>query len=171
MEVANQAVELVAHNGDKFDIAWIRTRCLYHRIPMFPHYTSIDTLKIVRSKFRLNSNRLNYVAKFLNLGQKIHTDFDLWKDILLNKDAKAMDKMIKYCKQDVALLEKVYHELKSHVEPKTHHGVLFGADRGSCPECGSDELVVSLRRTTVTGLKKIQYRCNTCNRFHTKTDK
>ena len=45
IQVANQADELVGHNGDKFDLAWIRTRCLYHNIPMFPTYVTIDTLK------------------------------------------------------------------------------------------------------------------------------
>ena len=85
-EVANLANEMVGHNGDKFDLAWIRTRCLFHKIEMFPAYVTIDTLKIARSKFRFNSNRLNYIADFLGLGQKIKTEYSLWKDILLKKD-------------------------------------------------------------------------------------
>jgi DNA polymerase elongation subunit (family B) len=93
--VANTANELVGHNGDKFDLAWIRTRCLFHGIDMFPNYQTIDTLKVARSKFRFQSNRLNYIAEFLGLGGKIKTEFNLWKDILLNKDKVAMEKMIK----------------------------------------------------------------------------
>ena len=65
MVVANEATELVGHNGDRFDLPWIRTRCLYHRIPVFPTYTTIDTLKHSRSKFRFNSNRLDYISLFL----------------------------------------------------------------------------------------------------------
>ena len=171
IEVANMAHELVGHNGDKFDLSWIRTRCLFHRIDMFPKYTTIDTLKIVRSKFKLNSNKLDYIAQFLGMGKKIKTEFGMWKDILLRKDKIAMSKMIKYCQKDVVLLEKVHKELSIHIEPKTHFGVLFGTDRGSCPECGSDELVISMRRTTATGVKKIIYKCKTCNKFHSKTDK
>ena len=171
IEVANMASELVGHNGDRFDLAWIRTRCLFHSIEMFPKYITFDTLKISRSKFKFNSNRLNYIADYLGIGQKIKTEFSLWKDIVLNKDQKAMEKMVKYCQKDVVLLEKVFSRLRSHVEPKTHYGVLFGQDKGTCPECGSDDLVVSMRRTTATGLKKIQYKCKTCNRMHTKTDK
>ena len=171
IEVANQATELVGHNGDKFDLAWIRTRCLLHGISMFPKYTTIDTLKVARSKFRFNSNRLNYIANYLGIGQKIKTEFDLWKAILLNNDQVAMDKMLKYCKMDVVLLEKVFKHLNSHIEPKSHYGVLFGADRGTCPECGSDDLIINMRRTTASGLKKIIYKCNTCNKYHSKTDK
>ena len=171
IEVANTATELVGHNGDKFDLSWIRTRCLYHSIEMFPKYTTIDTLKVARSKFRFNSNRLNYIADFLGIGQKIKTEYSLWKDIVLHKDKVAMAKMIKYCQKDVVLLEQVFNALKLHIEPKTHYGVLFGADRGSCPECGSDELIIQMRRTTATGVKKILFKCKTCFKIHSKTDK
>ena len=173
VKVANTANELVGHNGDKFDLAWIRTRCLFHGIDMFPTYQTIDTLKVARSKFRFQSNRLNYIAEFLGLGGKIKTEFNLWKDILLNKDKVAMEKMIKYCKKDVSLLEEVYKLLGNHIAPKTHYGVVFGEDRGSCPECGADSknLIKNMSRTTATGVVKIQYQCKVCNKFHTKTDK
>ena len=171
IEVANVADEMVGHNGDKFDLAWIRTRCLFHGIDMFPTYQTIDTLKTARSKFKFNSNRLDYIGKFLGLGKKIKTDFNLWKDIALHNDKGAMIKMVKYCKQDVVLLEKVFTQLRKHMVSKTHYGVIFGQDRGSCPECGSDELLLIKRRTSVSGLKKIQYQCKTCNQYCTKTDK
>jgi uncharacterized protein YprB with RNaseH-like and TPR domain len=171
--VANTANELVGHNGDKFDLAWIRTRCLFHGIDMFPTYQTIDTLKVARSKFRFQSNRLNYIAEFLGLGGKIKTEFNLWKDILLNKDKVAMEKMIKYCKKDVSLLEEVYKLLGNHIAPKTHYGVVFGQDRGSCPECGagSKELIKNNTVVTATGLTRIQYKCKVCNKFHSKTYK
>ena len=171
IKVANEADELVGHNGDKFDLSWVRTRCLFHRLEMFPTYVTIDTLKVARSKFKFNSNKLNYIAKYLGIGQKIHTDYDLWKDIVLNKDKDAMDKMIKYCKMDVILLEKVHKELSLHIPAKTHYGVIFGGDRGSCPECGSDDIVRNNKRVTATGVVKVQMRCKTCGKMHTKTDK
>ena len=173
VKVANTANELVGHNGDKFDLAWIRTRCLFHGIDMFPNYQTIDTLKVARSKFRFQSNRLNYIAEFLGLGGKIKTEFNLWKDILLNKDKVAMEKMIKYCKKDVSLLEEVYKLLNSHIAPKTHYGVVFGEDRGSCPECGagSEDLIKNNTVVTASGLTRIQYKCKVCNKFHSKTDK
>jgi DNA polymerase elongation subunit (family B) len=171
IKVANEADELVGHNGDKFDLAWIRTRCLFHRIDMFPTYVTIDTLKVARSKFRFNSNKLNYIAKYLGIGEKIHTEYDLWKNIVLNKDKDAMDKMIKYCKMDVVLLEKVFKELSIHIPPKTHYGVIFGEGRSSCPECGSDEIVKNNKRVMASGLVKIQYKCKICGKLHSKTDK
>jgi DNA polymerase elongation subunit (family B) len=171
IKIANTADEIVGHNGDKFDLAWIRTRCLFHRIDMFPTYTTIDTLKISRSKFKFNSNKLDYIAKFLGVGEKIKTDYGMWKDIMLNKCKVSMSKMVKYCKMDVVVLEKVYKELSVHILSKVHYGVIFGADRGSCPECGSDEIVRMCNRVTASGVKKIQYQCRTCHKYHTKTDK
>jgi hypothetical protein len=88
------------------------TRCLLHGISMFPKYTTIDTLKEARGRFRFNSNRLDYIGKFLGLGQKVHTGFDLWKDIMLRNCAKSMLKMLAYCKNDVRLLENVFNRFK-----------------------------------------------------------
>jgi DNA polymerase elongation subunit (family B) len=171
VKIANEAQEMVGHNGDKFDLSWIRTRCLYYRLPMFPQYVTIDTLKVARSKFRFNSNRLDYIGKFLGLGKKLHTGFDLWKDIVLKNSEPAMGKMVKYCKQDVILLEKIYEAMKNHIPVKSHFGRALLQDRGSCPECGSDDLIVSFTRYTAAGVKKIQLKCKTCHKMHTKTDK
>ena len=171
IKVANEADELVGHNGDRFDLAWIRTRCLYHGIDIFPKYITIDTLKVARQSFKFNSNKLNYIADFLGLGQKIKTDFSLWKNIVLHKDKKAMENMIKYCKKDVELLEKVFKVLNNHIPAKTHFGVVFNQDRGSCPECGSNHITRSKKMVRASGIRVIQMRCCTCGKHHTKTDK
>ena len=169
--ISNEADEMVGHNGDKFDLAWIRTRCLFHRIPMFPKYLSIDTLKIARSKFRFNSNRLNYIAQFLGLGQKIHTEFSLWKEILLNNNEEAMTTMVKYCKEDVRLLERIYAELKNHIEPKQNYGMLYESNKQACPECGGEDLKVVSTKTTPAGTLKRQYLCRGCGKHHHKTSR
>lgn len=168
IKVANSAVELVAHNGDKFDLAWIRTRCLLHKIEMFPSYVTIDTLKVARSKFRFNSNRLNYIAQFLGIGSKIKTEYGLWKDIVLKNDKKALERMVKYCKKDVQLLEDVFYKISSHVESKVHYGVLsLKSERVDCPHCGSDDHRKVNLRTTTTGMEKRLLQCNTCHNHFT----
>jgi DNA polymerase elongation subunit (family B) len=167
IKVANQADELVGHNGDKFDLPWVKTRCLYHEIPTFPNYVTIDTLKQARSKFRFNSNRLDYIGKFLGLGEKIHTSFDLWKDVVLNKDKKALNQMVEYCKGDVELLEKVYNRISPYVPHKTHVGVLNGGEKYSCPSCGSDDMKIAKKRISATGMSKVQLQCQGCGKYHT----
>jgi predicted RNA-binding Zn-ribbon protein involved in translation (DUF1610 family) len=107
----------------------------------------------------------------LGLGQKIKTDFSLWKNIVLHKDKKAMVDMVKYCKKDVELLEQVFKVLNNHIPAKTHFGVVFNQDRGSCPECGSNHITRSKKMVRASGIRVIQMRCCTCGKHHTKTDK
>lgn len=117
-KIADSADELIAQNGDNFDIKWLRTRCIYHRIPISAKFNSIDTLKMARQGFRFNANRLDYMGRFLGYGGKIETNYDMWKDILLKNDAKQMTLMVDYCKEDVILLEKVYNRLQEYCPVK-----------------------------------------------------
>jgi uncharacterized protein YprB with RNaseH-like and TPR domain len=165
--IANEADELVGHNGDRYDLAWVRTRCLFHGIPVFPNYVTIDTLKYARSKFRFNSNKLDYIAKFLGLGAKIHTGYDLWKNIVLNNDKEAMSKMVEYCQGDVTLLEQVYNRLASHFPAKTH----CSDDKTTCPSCGSDEWTYTKRRMSAVGTARIQMQCKSCHKYHTVSER
>jgi uncharacterized protein YprB with RNaseH-like and TPR domain len=165
--VANEADELIGHNGDKYDLPWVRTRCLYHGIPVFPNYVTIDTLKHARSKFRFNSNKLDYIAKFLGLGEKIHTGYDLWKNIVLNKDKAALEQMVEYCKGDVVLLEKIYNKMASHIPHKTNHT----DDKTVCPECGTETWLLAKRRISALGTIRVQMQCKGCGRYHTVSEK
>lgn len=171
IKIAKESDEIVGHNSDKFDIKWIRTRCLYHGLEVIGHMTQIDTLKVARSNFKFNSNKLDYIGQYLKVGQKIETNYGMWKDILLKNDRRALKKMVEYCKQDVNLLEAVYNKLRNHIAPKTHFGMIFKGDRGSCPECGSDDIVINKHVMRVSGQKFIQYMCKECGKLHQKSAK
>jgi DNA polymerase elongation subunit (family B) len=95
-KIIDSADEIITQNGDSFDIKWLRARCI----------------------FKLNSNKLDYMGKYLGLGEKIKTDYSLWKNIMLNNDKESMCKMVDYCKNDVILLEKVYHKLQKYCPVK-----------------------------------------------------
>lgn len=161
----NKAHEIIGQNSDKFDERWVKTRCIYHDIPALPKYTSIDTLKIARKTFNFNSNRLDYMGKFLGVGQKIKTEFDLWNKIIFNKDAKAMDYMVDYCKQDVILLEQVFKKLQRYAEPKTHKAVALGGEKWDCPHCASERTMISTTKFSKVGTVWTQMKCNACKRF------
>lgn len=171
VKVANTAEELTGHNSDKFDLPWILTRCLFHKIPMFPVYNTIDTLQHSRRKFKFNSNRLDYIAKYLGFDGKTDTDFDMWKSIVLSDDREALAKMVEYCKNDVIILEKVYNELSKYVPSKVHYGVLNGGTKSSCPECGGNNTSISKKRVSAAGTIKIQMQCNDCGKYHTISNK
>jgi DNA polymerase elongation subunit (family B) len=158
-----QADQIVAHNGDKFDQAWIRTRCLYHGIAIPPNFVSLDTLKEARYRFRFNSNRLDYIGKFLGLGKKSETGgFDLWKNITLYNNKKSLKQMVDYCKNDVLLLESIFKKMNPYVKTNLH----ISGENGTCPECNSKKLHKQGTRMTASGTKYTRYQCNDCGKWH-----
>ena len=162
-KVMEQADEIIGHNSDRYDIPWIRTRCIFHKIPMIPQYKTVDTLKLCRNGFRFNSNKLDYVAQFLGVGKKLDTGgFGLWKEICLNNSVSALNKMILYCKKDVVILEKVYDGLSPYIKHTTHVGVVEGRDKNSCPECGSEETQSRGYRILASGNKQRRLQCADC---------
>lgn len=165
IEIANTADELVGHNGDRFDLPWIKTRCIYHNIPTFPKYQSIDTLKWTRKHFYFNSNRLDYLGKYLGIGGKIKTEFDLWKDVVLKNDRSALKRMVNYCKRDVEMLQEVYERLAPHLPHKTHVGVLKGLDKWTSPFTASTNVQASKRRVSATGTVSHQMQCLDTGRY------
>lgn len=163
---AEKASEIVAHNGDRFDIRWIRTRCLYHRIPCMPDFKTLDTLKYARAAFNFNSNKLDYIAKFLGLNGKMETGgFELWKDIILDNNKKALRKMVDYCKKDVTLLEEVYEELYSYIKHKTHIAVQMGGKKSDCPECTSTKVQSRGYIISAAGGRKRRLQCQECSKW------
>jgi len=154
IEVLNQADLIVAHNGDGYDLPWIRTRALQHGIPMRPNYKQFDTLKVARRKFNFNSNKLDYISEYLGFGNKIKTDMSLWDDIILRHSDEALLQMIEYCNKDVVLLEKVYNKLVFHEGPMYHLGVLNGGLKTSSPYSTGGEIQFSHTTTTPTGAIK-----------------
>lgn len=137
IEVLNEADLIVAHNGDRFDLKWIKTRALYHKLPMLPTYKQFDTLKVAKSKFLFNSNRLDYIAKFLGAKGKIKTEMKLWDDIILHKCPIAMNTMLEYCDEDVRQLEEVYDLLAGWDNPRLHVGVMQGKTKQTSPITGN----------------------------------
>jgi len=123
-KVIDSADEIVGQNSDKFDVKWLRTRCILHNIPISPKFNSIDTLKMARQGFNFNSNKLDYMSKFLGREGKTETSYDLWKDICLKNSKEAMTKMVNYCKNDIMILEQVYNKLKPFCPEKRYKYVL-----------------------------------------------
>lgn len=167
LAVANEADELVAHWGDRFDMPWFRTRCLVHGLQPLPNYKTVDTCAWASRLCYFNSNKLNYIAKLLGLGEKIETKLDLWKKVVLNNDREALAYMARYCGQDCRLLEKVWNKLRVITTAKTHVGVLNGKGKWTCAHCGSSHVALDKRRVTAQGTQQFQMRCKECHAYYT----
>ncbi len=159
-----EADEIVMHNGDRFDLPWVMARAAFHNLRV-PPVRTIDTLQWARRRFNFNSNRLDYIARFLGIGGKIKTEFGLWKDICLHSCPKSLKLMSDYCKRDVELLEHVYHRLAEFTPAKTHAGVLAGGDKWTCPHCGGKNVKVNKRKVTARGVVQWQMQCKEDGRY------
>lgn len=165
----SKADTIVAHNGDRFDIPKFKTRCLLLGVDSIPEIKSIDTLKMSRSQFKFESNKLDDIAFDLGIGRKIKTDIQLWHDIIQANCPKAMKKMVRYCNQDVRLLEKVYKRLEGYVKPKIHKGVQEGKNKCSCPYCAGTHYHYHKRRVSAKGAVSIQIQCQKCGKYYAVT--
>lgn len=149
LKVAEEADEMVAYFGDSFDMPWLKTRCLFHGF-VFPDFKTIDPLQWIRRKFYFNSNKMDYVSQFLKLGEKLETQFDLWKGVMAD-DPESLKFMVEYNEQDVRLLEKIYAKLSLVMKPKTHRGVSYHGAKWTCPRCGSTNVKTNKKKISATG--------------------
>jgi DNA polymerase elongation subunit (family B) len=165
IKVLGEADEIVAHNGDRFDIRELRTRCLSLGILMFPTYRTLDTLQKARQYFNFASNKLDYIARFLDIGKKLdHEGLGLWVKVVEKNDQEALAKMVKYCEQDVILLEDVYFVLAPYIWHNTNFAVLKGGHKWECPECASDNVLMYRTYTTAMGVIRRNMKCESCRK-------
>tara|TARA_R110000772_G_C13202220_1_gene430164 strand:+ start:25 stop:942 length:918 start_codon:yes stop_codon:yes gene_type:complete len=162
INVLNKADEIVAHNGDRFDIKWIRTRALFHKIPMKSKYRSLDTLKKAKSNFNFPNNRLDTIAQFLGVGAKVeHDGMKMW-DAVQDGDKEYLNEMVKYCDGDIVVLEDVYFAMQSYVINNTHVGTHNDKMKCSCPNCASEDISLVKNSFTALGTIKRDIKCNSC---------
>lgn len=153
----DEADIVIAHNGKKFDCKKINTRFVKHGIRPPSPFRVIDTLSVAKKEFSFTSNRLDSLGSFLGVGRKVKTGgFDLWKKCI-SGDSRAWDKMVRYCRGDVRLLERVYNKMLPYI---TNHPKLdvFG---GVCVNCQSKN--VHFRGYTANNSHKYRrFQCQSC---------
>jgi hypothetical protein len=159
----DEADIIVAHNGDRFDIKWLRFIFLKHNMVPPSDYMTVDTLKQSRANFYLPTHSLDNLGKQLTNDRKMkHSGFDLWTGCM-NGNEESWATMLEYCKQDVRLLEEVYLKILPYMKNHPNHGLyrtnLY--DGTVCKNCGSNRLRSKGQRTTRAGRYR-RYQCNDC---------
>jgi hypothetical protein len=160
-DLMDEADIVVAHNGIQFDNKTSNARFAAHGMPPPSTFRTIDTLRVARSAFKFNSNKLNDLCEHLNIGSKVKTGgFELWL-ACISGDKKAYKKMGTYNKRDVELLEKVYLKFRPWIQ--NHPNVALIAERpDDCPRCASKSFKSKGLRYTQRSVYRL-YRCNDCH--------
>lgn len=157
-KIYDSADSVVAHNGKNFDIKWINTRLLHHRLGPLAPTNVCDTLLEARRVFRFNSNRLDYIAKFIGSQGKDKIGWDCWVKVM-EGNKEALKKMSKYCERDILEMEEVYKELQPYINTLSSHAVT--GNKEACPSCSSASTQKYGKYHTKTG-KYQKHKCSSC---------
>jgi DNA polymerase elongation subunit (family B) len=158
-KLLDEADAVCHYNGTKFDIPTLNKEFLLQGLRPPAPFKEIDLLRTARRKFRLASNKLDYVAKSLGLGEKAHhKGHELWLECMAKKK-DAWKTMETYNKQDVVLLEKVYDRLMPWVVGHPNRSVMEGAE--CCPKCASKSFQARGYAQTAAAVYR-RYQCNDC---------
>lgn len=149
---------LIGHNIDRFDSRKSKARFLAHGLPPPPPVKTIDTLKLARRVFKMDSNRLASIGEYLGLGGKaVTTGWKLWEACIAG-DRKAWRQMGVYNKRDVDLLEQVFDKLA----PWNPTAPYTGGD--GCPSCYSERVTRQGIKISRAGQRQ-QMKCGDCGHW------
>ena len=131
----DQADIVVHYNGSSFDIPILNKEFLKQGLKPPAPYRQIDLLRICRSSFRFDSNKLDAVTKYLGMQTKMkHRGFQLWVGCMRG-DKKCWKEMERYNRRDVVILERLYHRLLPWIAQ--HPLLRLCLNQLACPKCGS----------------------------------
>lgn len=152
----------VTWNGTKFDVPFLQTRMLKHKLGILPPVAHEDGLRTARRTLKMRRS-LENIGKFFSLKtEKEKMDLaSVWVPAAMG-NPKALKQVIKRCESDVLLLEEAYKLLAPL--SKTHPNVTGEADK--CPVCGSKQLH---KRGAQKALRhyRNRYQCQDCGRWST----
>ncbi len=127
----------IGHNINEFDDKSVNSDVFLNKLDALPDHLTIDTLKVLRSRFNLNSNRLDDVCQELGIGKKLkHPGFKLWEDCMAGVPS-AWKKMKAYNQHDVDPLLRGLYE---HLRPWIRNHPNMGDGGACCPKCTSPKL-------------------------------
>ena len=168
----DEADFVIAHNGKKFDIPFIKARAVINNVPPPSPYKVIDTLQIAKKEMMFKRNTLQYIAEALDvplrkLDHARYPGFKLWLGCL-NGEEGAWQEMKKYNIMDVEVLEQVYLRLRPW--SSNHPNILLDQqlDSIACPRCGSYDVGKRGFYTTNKG-KYQRYCCGNCGGWSSET--
>lgn len=162
-KLLDEADAVVHYNGKKFDIPTLNGEFLKCGFKPPSPYKQLDLLETVKTQFRFPSNKLEYVTKALNIGEKVkHTGHELWVGCILN-DKDSWKMMEEYNINDVVLLEELYGIVRPWIKNHINYS-LYNDDSFVCPNCGSSRLVKRGFHITLHSIFQ-RYKCQECGKW------
>jgi uncharacterized protein YprB with RNaseH-like and TPR domain len=163
-DVVITADAVLGHFSTYYDLPFLNTRLLYHRLPVLPPQISqIDSWKTARYRLKLRNNRLKTISEFLGTSEeKDAIKPEQWIRAM-GGHGPSMDYIVEHCRKDVAVLEEVYQRLLPLIiDHPRRGGVIAGK---TCPNCGADRL--QKRGIHLTRTRRYQrFQCQKCGSWN-----
>ena len=140
-DLLHSADVTIAHNGGAFDDKMANKFFVLEGLTPPKPRKKVDTLREAKRWFRFESNKLDDLGDFLELGRKEKIGYsDLEDDFMSdNPSRKTIRLMKKYNIQDVELLESIYLRMRPFMASHPNAGDMTQTN-GICPKCGSNQL-------------------------------
>lgn len=141
----DEADIIVAHNGARFDVRRMNARFALNGLTPPMPYRVVDTLRVIRRQFDFAAYNLDYVNGLFGLETKKGNEegMRLWKDCVSGDPDRAkiaLEKMSRYCDNDVMILEELYVEIRAWIKGHPNMGLYVDTEGEKCTNCGSTDL-------------------------------
>lgn len=162
-KLLDEADAVVHYNGKRFDIPYLNAEFVKYGLTPPSPYKEIDLLETAKNRFKLPSNKLEYVVDYFGVGKKVKTTgFELWRGCMAG-DPESWYWMEQYNINDILILEGLYNKVLPWIKNHTNYS-LFSDDALVCPNCGSSHL--NKRGFHYTIHSKFQrYKCMDCGHW------
>lgn len=155
---------VIAHNGYKFDRAYINQRFAYHGMKPPSHYVVVDTLKAAKKQFALPSNALKEMCLYFETESfKLDNEgFPLWK-ACNEGDREAFGRMQTYNDGDVVSLRDLYLKILAWIPQHPNLSAYYEDEVARCPRCGSVHVAIESGKKYNTAISTFNViRCSDC---------
>ncbi len=166
-EIYSRADYVVTYNGRSFDNKHLQAAWALAGLPPPSPWRDVDLLKTVR-KFNLPFRKLGYVAEALGLmeAKSDSGGMDTWREIIrpssVEAEAEARQRMVDYCRQDVAVTENLFTALLPWIDG-LNIPLHMGDEESDalCTRCGSPSVQRRGWAYTTT-FRYRRYQCTAC---------
>lgn len=165
LRLVDEADVVIGHNVEGFDCATMNGRAMILGLKPPSPYRVVDTYKVAKTEFKIESNSLEYLSEVLGLknkklAHKKFPGFELWAECMAGNE-EAWEEMKTYNIVDTLAVREVYKIMRPWIRNHANMAVFEESDEMVCPKCGGHHL--QRRGFSYTNVGKYQrFVCKDC---------
>ena len=154
---------IIGHNSDRFDFKKFNTKAEKYELDNIYDPVKYDTIKMLKARYALPSNSLDYAAKYFDLKERKSSHGKFPGKSLFDEckkgNSEAWKELELYNKQDCKVTWELFQRLVKH-DKKINFNTFY--QKSTC-SCGSQEFFKNGLKYAKNGVFQI-YRCHSCSK-------